>query len=300
MTKLARLAGLVTLCGWLAAMTLSAVHATTVAEVSEWAKPTYSAATRLAIYVEVYRLSQRDRKIPRDCLLRNFEAIRTTLSEKLSPPSANADAALRDALAEEIIGRTIRASCFEKDVKPEAGNVSEDYLLVPNFFSSFPESADKAHVVRLAIGVQAALDILNGEDERGKCIVSKFLAANAPGFAELVSTLRAQEGSVSHTVEMDVIDLINKDCGLDAYDKFRSVHDTVQKVLEDKKAELDRKIAESDARLADMRRRAYRLPDGRMILRNFETGRWYFDDDSEVPENLVAQRVAPPRGGWPD
>jgi hypothetical protein len=293
----ARVAVAVAVALGVADVTISPAAATTVGEVNALAEPVYSAATRLAVYLEVYRLSAQDQKIPRDCLLRDSTRIKKTLGEKFLSDTAKSDPTYRDELAEEIIARTIRSNCFAKDANPDSGNALEDYLLVPNFFRNFHESADKVRIVRIAIGTQAAFDILNGEEERGNCIISKFLTEKAPGFAELVSVLKAHQEAIT-TVEMDIIGLINKHCGLDAYALSQQLYDTAKKVLDEEKQKLDKKIAEEEAKIAEMERQAYKLPDNRIIVENEQGGRWYFEDDSEVPPKLAEHRVPPPPGGW--
>jgi hypothetical protein len=47
-----------------------------------------------------------------------------------------------------------------------------------------------------------------------------------------------------------------------------------------------------------MRRHTSRLPDGRFIFSNRAGDKWYFENDNEVPSELVRKRVLPPDGGW--
>jgi len=127
--------------------------------------------------------------------------------------------------------------------------------------------------------------------------------SRSPGWGELVSTLREHQNSNSTltTVESDVISLIHKHCGLDTYDNVLMLSDAALEVLADDKKRLEKLIAEDEAALAEMRRNAYRLPDGRAIFESRDGHKWYFDDGiTEVPANLVRQRVEPPRGGWPN
>jgi hypothetical protein len=55
---------------------------------------------------------------------------------------------------------------------------------------------------------------------------------------------------------------------------------------------LDAKVKMSDDRLDQMRRKAWRLPDGRVIFER-KKGGWYFENGDRVPSELVYQRIKP-------
>jgi hypothetical protein len=276
-------------------------RATTIAEASALPEPVYAAAIRLALNVEVYRLSEQDRKSQKDCLIFNFNEIRNLLKPLAVSEKAKTDASLRETIAEEIIAKEIRRACLTKGSDAGPGSVGDNYLPVIYFFNDFPSNVDKVTILYIAIGTQAALDLLNGEDERGKCAIANFLQGlKGPGLVELTSTLVAQRQSAQAIVEPLIVNIINKHCGPDVYDNFRKFGNTVESVLKEREAEIDRKIAEIEAKLKEDRRNAYRLPDGRAIYRSPPNNHWYFEDNTEVPENLATQRVKPPPGGWPD
>jgi hypothetical protein len=179
---------------------------------------------------------------------------------------------------------------------------SENHLLVRELFERFPNSADKVNIVGIAIGTQAAFDWIDGDDARGKCTIAKFLSGkNAPGFGDLVSTLRNEQSSPNATVEEVVLKLITKHCGLDAYQNLMKTSRATIELLEEDRKKQEKAIKEDEAALVEMLKHAYRVPDGRAIFENEAGTRWIFEDGkTTVPDDLVRQRIAPPTDGWPD
>ena len=113
--------------------------------------------------------------------------------------------------------------------------VPENRLLVHDLFEQFPQSADKVYIVRIAIGTQAAFDLIHGDDARGECTIEKFLSEKRPGFADIVATLRAEQPSPNATVEDVVLRLITKYCGLDTYQNVMNTARTAIDLLEEDK-----------------------------------------------------------------
>lgn len=58
-------------------------------------------------------------------------------------------------------------------------------------------------------------------------------------------------------------------------------------------ATIEQNIEKSENELADMRKAAWRLPDGRLIFESSKDRNWYFEDGEVVPPHLVATKVPP-------
>lgn len=215
---------------------------------------------------------------------------------------AETDETYRKELAEEIIARMIHGTCMGPKSDSYKIAAPEHHFLVREFFEKFPNSADKVHIVGIAIGTQAAFDLIDGDDARGKCAIAKFLSGkNAPGFGELVSTLRNEQSSPNTAVEEVLLKLITKHCGLDAYQNFMNTSRAAIGFLEEEKKKHKKAMKETEAALVEMLKHAYRVPDGRAIFENEAGTRWIFEDGkTTVPDDLVQQRIVPPPEGWPD
>lgn len=140
--------------------------------------------------------------------------------------------------------------------------------------------------------------------QRGQCIMDNLVGKSSlpAGFGELVRQLYRSRHSDTANIESNIIGAIVFYCKEEIpagprRDKGKNLFDTVKNVLDEEIAKTDRQIAEENAKLEEMRRHAYRLPDGRMIMRSQKTNNWRFEDGSEVPEPLAKQRVPPPSGG---
>lgn len=294
-----RLALAVLACVGLAWAQTGPAQATTVSELNAFPVDVHNAAVRLAIYVEIYRLRQQGRDKLANCILNHFGSMNaisdgiTATETILSDPTRNKEA------AELIIAQQIRNKCFGND-ESSSDIKGEHFLLVKDLFIQFTEDEHKVSILASAINTQTAFDILNEERDRGHCISSSFLAGESPvGFGELANMLHKQRDSPDATVERDINEFINKYCGPDSYDQWVKFSGTVDKVLKERSEQLDREIAEEAAKLAEMRRHASRLPDGRSIFRSRKTGEWHFEDGTVVPEDLARRRISPPPEGWP-
>jgi hypothetical protein len=289
----------VTVCVGLVWAATSPVQATTVAELNAFPEDVHAAAVGLAAHSEVYRLRAQGREGLANCVLKHFGSIKgisdgiNNFERAISDPKQSKEA------AERILAQEIRKACFGKETT-DSNDRNDKFLLVKSLFTQLSRDEDKVNILEVAINTQAAFDILNEEAERGRCILNKFLSGDSPGgFVELATTLHKQRESPDATVERDINEFITKHCGPDAYDNFAKTYDAATGVLSQKKQELDREIAEKDAQLAEMRRHAFRLPDGRSIFQSRKTGEWYFQDGTVVPEGLARKRVSPPPEGWP-
>jgi len=276
-----------TLCLGIVGAAACPVWATPVSEMNELPESVRGAAITEAVLTTGSRYSYLQEL--QNCVLAKLNMIKENVVAKL--PKAQPD-----DVTEEVIAREIRGQCLNQ--KQAFSAPPDSYLRISDFFKKFADNLAKVEVLRISIGTQAALDLLNKEDARGDCIIEKFLVGTkAAGMVELVADLKGNM-SGSGNIESSILKIIDKQCGLDAYASFLKTHDAANKVLTEREKELDKKIAEEETKLAEMRRHTSRLPDGRFIFSNRAGDRWYSEDHNEVPSELARKRVLPPDGGW--
>jgi hypothetical protein len=233
--------------------TLGPAQATTVADVFSLSAPVYDAMINLSVDAVGYRMKSEERSGVENCIFQNLKDFILEADKNFRSVKAETDETYRKELVEEIIGRMIHGTCMGPKSDSYKIAAPEHHLLVREFFEKFPNSADKVHIVGIAIGTQAAFDLIDGDDARGKCAIAKFLSGkNAPGFGELVSTLRNEQSSPNTTVEEVLLMLITKHCGLDAYQNFMNTSRAAIGFLEEEKKKHKKAMKETEAVLVEM------------------------------------------------
>ena len=93
-----------------------------------------------------------------NCVLAKLNVIKENVVAKL--PKAQPD-----DVTEEVIAREIRGQCLNQ--KQAFLTPPDSYLQISDFFKQFTDNLAKFEILRISIGTQAALDLLNKEEARG-------------------------------------------------------------------------------------------------------------------------------------
>jgi hypothetical protein len=209
-----------TLCLGIVGAAACPAWATPVSEMNELPESVRGAAITEAVLTTGSRYSYLQEL--QNCVLAKLNVIKENVVAKL--PKAQPD-----DVTEEVIAREIRGQCLNQ--KQAFSAPPDSYLRISDFFKQFTDNQAKVEILRISIGTQAALDLLNKEDARGDCIIKKFLVGTkAAGMVELVADLKGNT-SGSGNIESGILKMIDKQRGLDAYASFLKTYDVANKVL---------------------------------------------------------------------
>lgn len=281
--------------------TFGTAGATTVGEVFSLSAPVYETMIRLSLDAMGYRMKAEGRSEVENCIFQNSQNFIQQADAAFRSEKAKSDEQYRKQLSEEIIARMIYDSCIGPKSNAYKVAAPEKFLPVHELFEKFPERMDKVYIVAIAIGTQAAFDLVDSDKDRGECAIEEFLSGNnAPGWRDLVSTFRNKRSSPDSTIEEVIVNLVAKRCGWDGYQKSMKIAKDAIDFLEEDNKRLKKEIEKENAAIIEMLKHADRVPDGRAIFEG-DNGKWIFEDGKTiVPDTLVRQRIAPPPGGWPN